>query len=281
MPRYPKHCARTTIHGRVAAYCPICRDIQSCDIGSEKVGIGREPRWVCLCTDCGVRLLANPASWAALADRSETNVYKLLEQTDPECLYAVYERCFADVQLTSGLASAVDRTAEIKMALSIGCMFYEEHCREDHLSGMRVLSIFAACIGMLVGLVMSQGTATDLTDSNRSMGKGIMIGCAVSLSVLFAWWGWRRESVAAAYSRFLVAKCLRPLSPTVEELSACVRAIALVEPRVLKFAQPDRLRAEMSKLTDRSWSNVTPDVVRAHAQKVHESRRAAAEEVHV
>lgn len=280
-PRKPKHCSRTTNHGRVAAYCPICRDIQPLDVGLERIGTARETRWVCSCIDCAARFPINPSEWDALASTDETNVQALLRQTAPDYLYGAYEQCIADVQLASGLAPPSARTAAIKTALAIGCSFYVDHSRADYFSGPRSLLLFFLAFGLIAGLSISEGKASDLSDSSRYAARAIMIACAVGAAGLFSWWGWSREKAAANYARYLVARSLRSFSPSVEEISACVRAIALAEPRVNKFAQPDQVYAQMSTMTDRSWSNMTPDVVKAHAEQIHKSRVAAFEEVHV
>lgn len=257
--------------GVIATYCPMCRDLAPFTLRSVHQGIGVPSHWIVECTQCHFFAATDPASWIGIAD-TVSDLPTLIAKTNPEAYLYCAAQCAFDSALADGRVPPTDRECEIRSTLARACASFVLVKASNRFGAWSALTMAAGVfIGLAGGIIAAQPTGAS---AHGVIGSIVMIfGAVVSVGGGLASVQSRKRR-ATQYARSIAAVALRPIAPTLSELENSIRYVALSQPEVRRFAKPRLLHAEMAALPDRSWSNVTPDVVQSEAKHQLDARHA-------
>jgi hypothetical protein len=225
----------TRMLGRVAEFCPVCRDIQAHwllrpDPGLQ-IQIG-EPGPSCLvvCQTCGTPMPSDSKTYSR-AERDETlTLEALLQRTSPELARTMAPRLALEAQVAAGLVPPEIRSAMIREALEVGATLWAMENWTARGPGARARSVvygLAASLGISAGMIaavilwgphvrtmLGWRTATIAGEAWL-----VMIGLVWVIVMITPWMRRKRGEIDV---RRRVRAMLRPLEPTAAEVKAVI-----------------------------------------------------------
>lgn len=245
--------------GRVADFCPMCRDVRAFRIRKISmvghvyfVGLGRGETvgHVGRCELCGFERDVDPTRYAALAKaRSKSNARQLMQETFPDIAHAYAERFELERELRRSPGS-IDRELReelIREALQNAAPAVEaRYAGGTTLDSRSLLALLGTVVAPIVLLVVArEAVAPDTYTSVVGPLAGVLCvaGFAATLFLgLTSNRRWMRSHLLP-----MLARALRPLRPTEEELDRLLEKFRAAD---LKIGKKLRSRLVCRTLED-------------------------------
>lgn len=262
---------REKLHGWVAEYCPVCRDIQPHALlaGTDKF---RRQFNLVSCRECGLRSTRSAADYLSLDGNAGLPIHELIVRTNPLLPLGIWNRAMFDQAASSGQLSAADRASALREPfitteyLVTPALILSARITLSAVVGVVVAGLLSV---IALGYLTSIGVARDVANL---IAAGLLAG-AVAAMVYFCEIVPKRAQRRRAAA--MIATSLRPLRPSADELRETVRILRISGNLPALRTDPDALLGAVQSLADRSWSNVSLTELTEWARAIEKEQRGA------
>lgn len=262
---------REKLHGWVAEYCPICRDVQAHALLAGADKFHRHFNLVS-CRECGLRSSRSAADYLSLDANAELPIHELIVRTNPLLPLGIWNRAMFDQAASNGQLSAADRASALREPfltteyLVVPALIVNARITLSAVVGVVVAGLLSVII---MGFLASVGVGRDMA----TLVAFGLLAAAVAAVVYYSEIVPKRENRRRA--AVMIATSLRPLRPTAEELRETVRILRISGNLPARRTSAEALMTAVQSLADRSWSNVSPSELTEWARALEKEQRGA------
>lgn len=241
--------------GRVAEFCPICRDIRphrvvevviAGHIYYISVGDGELVGFELHCEDCGGCRIQEEAPYPHIARDANLNLKDLLVQTNPRLPDRMQERIKLERELRTGrLTPEMRHDLLLEPFLQLN-PWVEARLTRSKMDWPSWLG-FVASLVLLVVWIMLRDTKPARSNLIANAIGGVAIGLMAFSLIYFATDGERfvRQRVLP-----LMARALRPLRPSPDELERTIEFLRARRLKIGKHIRPAALERQLKQETE-------------------------------
>ena len=229
--------------GWVAEFCPICREIQACELRSlERVFhlylvplSRRQIAEELICTECGygARIAAKQFRYVA---EKRASTHALEASTNDDLRAVIHDRLAFESRLKSGSLSHEERIDAIAEPLALAQPYIENRARRGGSESMLAVLIFVLMIACVVtAVVILDPQVPNWLKITAGAGSSGLLAVIIYLSATQS----RRE--ARRFGLPLVARSLAPLHPRRDEIEQALSKLRESRKKVWKWFRPHEI----------------------------------------
>ncbi len=270
-----KHAAKPCI----ASYCVICRDVQPfflTRIGRPETGVAV----IGACESCGLRSIVSPEEFLEISPTRPESVRELMEKTSPRLPLAIADRVFFEKRLAVGEIDPPERIQALREPFQV---LSGMATRDRWLAGAIIASTFFGVVVMLGTLlawdpqgkvhILRYGSMGPLIKGGLLAIPALAMFLTIGVYKTLKWRGRIRNKLIP-----LLARSLRPLRPTLDELDRTYVWLLTASNPVATATTPDQVHEAVCREPDRSLVNADDMDILGLAREMHERLTAQAEE---
>lgn len=257
---------REKLAGWVAEYCAICRDVQPMTlkrIGTMQMRAEGADFSIVECSSCGQRTQTDPATYLAIQRERSTDILELMRSTHPRLPLRIVDRIQWERRAIAGDLAAPERAEMIREPF-LALTYLAPRRAQIHIPPLVALIfalVYSACLAIagLAGLLASSGPG------GGAPWPFLIALIPAVLASGFATFRLNRRTDRRFYARTIapkLARALRPLRPTLEELQATCSWLTATASPLASFITPEELLESVRTTPDQSLTNAdTMDLV--------------------
>ncbi len=219
---------RNTKLGRVADFCPFCRDLSIFQLHKHAqvghvyfvgVGSGTLVGHAIICESCDVKLAANGLRYAAVSKDRRADLNKLIAETNPKLPKEFEQRLEEERRIREGLIDNDQRLALIKEPILIMGDAVEARAGTVHIDKLSGFWLLGTLFAFIAGVAISEKLPKPKSDD-----FGTVVCLLATAALLF-----NLVLIATDVGRYTkrkvlpqLVRALTPLNPTLEELTAAL-----------------------------------------------------------
>lgn len=251
--------------GRVANYCPICRDVQRHAFGYLYDQATRRSQQATECLGCGLMSETNADQFLAIKGDEVEEIKALMEQTHPMLPLAWWRRVAYDKGLIAGEMPAAERALAVREPFQV--LGYLGQRAKNHRANMVRVWVAGACLlGIAIAVLVAQVSRWGGLRGGAwpavwcaAASAAALVGCITFLKIAL-------RGVTRGQILPMLARSLRPLRPSGEEL-----ALVFDWMKKSRFALDGavtvaEVEAEIRRSADRSFTSFDADTLLRMAQ---------------
>ena len=236
--------------GYAADFCPVCRTVAQFQV--KRVGMAGHVYFISLgqgelvghignCQQCGTTIDVNAGAYKSCEKRAEQSIERLIENTFPNVrtTYAWRLEMEEKIQSRSVTLTPEERDKWLMEPFQIFTRQVEVRCGNIHLDRESGIGCLGTTLLAGVLFIVSMGIANPATQSKMLLVAGVVF----VVGLIFTWIQLAREPGRFIRRRIAskLARALRPLNPTREELTACLAKLKAAGFRIGKKLPADTL----------------------------------------
>lgn len=269
---------KTTPAPCIASFCPICHDVQPFYL-SRAGGTGGTTAVIGTCEDCGLRATIDPQEFLEVCPERPATVRELMERTAPRLPLDVAGRVWFEKRAAAGEVEAPERAAALREPFQVLA-----YLTNDAPMTLPTVAIAGVCgvAGMIASMFamdgLGYGPLLDGPGAGSGTLKGVLLAVPAGIAAGVCVWRGVRARRRRVERELLprLARALRPLRPTVEELGRTFDWLHAAAHPAARLVTPASVHAAMSSLPDRSLVNADEMDLLGLAREMHERLTEAA-----
>jgi hypothetical protein len=264
--------------GWVADYCLICHDVKAHTIMAPR-GTG-DPLLIETCESCGMQELTHRQSVLNIAASRPDSIVELIKRTRPHLPAWCLEPIGVSRMIVEGKLDATQRAEALRLPFEIVVSreippYDFEHNRLTVVLGVILSAIFGPLVcKLIVDLVCWLSPKLNLQIRSRNDAWLYAAGFVVPGVILFARYVWQERGRRKAQIERMLARALRPLRPTAEELSDVEGWLRLLRHPLAKMVNFPRVASSMRQLTDTALRNVEESQIEDWGRRIEAEAKA-------